>query len=65
VTRTAAPPGLTLAELAQLHYLSEHEMAELLRPFVEGGIVALRGSQLVVVDRLVRAAFEHEERATS
>jgi hypothetical protein len=62
--RTAEAAGLTLAELAARHGLSEQTMGELLRPFVQGGIVAVRGSQLVVVDRLVRFAFEQEERPT-
>jgi hypothetical protein len=35
-------------------------MGELLRPLVEAGIVAVRGSQLVVVDRLVHFAFTQE-----
>ncbi len=64
VPRIPAVRGLTLAELAARHSLSEHEMGELLRPLVESGVVAVHGSQVMVEDGAVIAAFARGERAT-
>ena len=56
---TAPPAGLTLEELAAQLGRSEDAVLELLRPFLEAGVVERAGC-LVVVDRPVRAAFEQE-----
>ena len=56
----APPPGLTLEELANRRGRSEGAVLELLRPFLEAGIVAERGGRLLVVDELVLGAFGQE-----
>jgi hypothetical protein len=54
---TAPPAGLTLSELAAQLARSEEATLELLRPFLEAGVVAEQGGRLHVADRLVLAAF--------
>jgi hypothetical protein len=58
---TAPPAGLPLSELAARQGRSEEGALELLRPFLDAGIVAERSGRLVVVDELVSAAFGPEE----
>jgi hypothetical protein len=54
---TAPRAGLSLSELAVQQGRSEEAVRELLRPFLEAGIVAESAGRLLVVDGLVRAAF--------
>jgi len=59
-TAAAAPRG-TLEELAARLGRSEEAVLELLRPFLEAGIVAERGGRLYVADRQVLAAFATDQ----
>jgi hypothetical protein len=58
---TTTVAGLTLEELAQRRLVTVREAHELVRPFLEVGIVEERDGGLRVVDREIVFAFSTEE----
>jgi hypothetical protein len=53
--------GCTIAELAERVGRSERETLELIRPFLEAGILERDGDRLELVDRVIAIALGREE----